>query len=853
MSQRHEPFVPNMHQPPDPERLRAVPPSTPACARVRGLLRDYADGDLSTAKVGLVDEHVLACRECAIELVRAEHEVLRLRRACAEIAAREPKLRPDFAARVVEQLVVAGIADEEPAPGGRPADGRPDGGRPDAGERDVAGLGPAGMLLAGLFVLLVLGASVRVFGPGESGPTSVARLVVLSADGTFGDASRRLVVGESLGDRESLWVRNGGNATIEWHDASERVQPAATIEVRGGELRLEDGSPMLVDGRVLIETNRAVGIPMADGSRIGLGIGSYVIAAQIPADMNVDEMFAPDGSALGSLGALEVEVEVLSGEPASVMRFGAPTAVVTAGNVGTYSGTGAIDVQPSEPVATVDGTDRLLPPPNPEAVLSGLVVDAGGLPSVGADVYLSYGTELGVKNAYGVSGANGGFAMPTPAVCESDFAIALAVPSEVRTDLGFAAPFAIPVVRQGGEAVLQDPVRFATSRALHGVVRDQLDQLRVGVHVLPCVVDELFGSVLMLTGHRTTTNFVGEFELKRLPAGLPHHQRLVLLLWHVGIEPTVVPVPERDSPVAPLSAVPFSVRQVRTVSMHGMPSNATLTVLEEVPGMPVGSTVVRRTVTTDAFGRAASVQVGRGRMWLRSGPVIAPRVQEMVLSQVAGLPRYRPSPEVLPMSTVIRPVQAVAETDLRMVYTYRYQQFEATKVENAVTGQALRVIDREGRSLERCEVFAVAQSMCREQPEPRFLGFTGATGVLSLGAVQEHEDVFVIGPDGSTGYVERPVGQGQTITVTTTSTGRVMLAPDLRPDPGDLQQIVAIELHRDSQEVLTGMQPVAVRFVGSATSWEAGDIPAGHYIAYVGGQAIPVVVPETGFVELTGN
>src|SRR5712671_1691983 len=72
-----------MLQPPDPEDLRRYPPADESCLRIRGLLRDYADGELEPALRAAVDLHVHGCRACALALSRAEHEVWRLRRALA--------------------------------------------------------------------------------------------------------------------------------------------------------------------------------------------------------------------------------------------------------------------------------------------------------------------------------------------------------------------------------------------------------------------------------------------------------------------------------------------------------------------------------------------------------------------------------------------------------------------------------------------------------------------------------------------------------------------------------------------------------------------------------------------------
>jgi anti-sigma factor RsiW len=95
-----------LHQPPNPEDLRRVPPANPTCARVRGLLRDFVDGDLARDLCVEVEEHAHRCRVCAVELSRAEHERLIVCRAFAALARGERPLAPGFSARVVQRLVL---------------------------------------------------------------------------------------------------------------------------------------------------------------------------------------------------------------------------------------------------------------------------------------------------------------------------------------------------------------------------------------------------------------------------------------------------------------------------------------------------------------------------------------------------------------------------------------------------------------------------------------------------------------------------------------------------------------------------------------------------------------------------
>ncbi|MCK5945111.1 MAG: zf-HC2 domain-containing protein [Planctomycetes bacterium] len=839
-----------MFQPPNPADLRRQPPATPECARVRGMLRDYVDGDLGVGHAGLVDEHVASCRVCSVELARTEHETLRLRRAFEQLAASERMLRPDFASRVVEQLVLTeGFrrdADE---------DGDDDGpvtGGPHAGERDFLRFGPIATLLTGVAVLVLLVVGVRLFDAREAAPGHVARLVVLSAADTYDGQRRLLAAGDSLGEQQSLWVRRGGAVRIDWHDTSERAQPAATMEVTGGELKLEDGSPLLVDGKILIETNRGVAIPMADGSRIELHVGEYVIAAEIPSDMLDDEAHEPDGGGSALPGELRIEVEVRSGEPAQVVRSNAPVAVVSIGRSGVYSGSGAIELSPG-PLADLGGrtgrtpvTPEIIEPSN---ALSGYVVGPGGVPSRDTEVLLAYASQSQVVQAWQLSRENGNFLVEGEAPCESDFAVVMAVPAP-NLGQAFVAPHPVALLRQNGFAHLNKPVQVHGSIALRGLVRDNAGQVRVHARIKPCIVDELFGTVMMLVGHFTTTDANGVFRVDGLPATLPKHQHLAVLVWQDGVEPTIVPVPVRGDVLAVPDVLPITVQKDRSIQLHQLPVNTPLTIFEEVPGLPLGTAVVVHQVTSDAQGRVLAAMVGRGRLWLLTGTPLFQMVQPLVLDQIAGLPRYRPDGPPVDLRRRFRQLQNVIGTNMRLAHHYRYENIEVQPIENVVSSQALRVVDEFGRTVEGCEVFAVAQSITRLLPDARFLGMTNAAGVLSLGNVKTHEDVFVIGPAGGVAWVSRPGSLGLAVSVTLQASGRVLLDESLRPDPANPVQQRALIFRRDGAEVLNGMRPVAVRFAGVANSWEVSGLPPGHYWVELDQQVYEINVPSQGFVRL---
>ena len=897
-----------MHQPPNPDDMRRVPPANPACARVRARLRDYADGDLNPAQVSIVDEHVQICRTCAVELVRAEHEVLRLRRAFAAIGTEQESLpgyalRADFAARVVEQLVLtdgarlaskhadssvdaaassgnarassgdarassgavdaSGLGDQQMA-GGRLTTSRLLGRRVSAAdaqssrELEMSMTSPAGMLVSALLTLFVLAIGLRVWDSGDDSPQQVARLVIQGADDCFGANKRRLSIGDIVGDRQGLWVQRGGGAKVDWNDVSELIQPAATIDLQSGEVQLRNGAPLLVGGKALIETNRGVELPMADGSRLSLGVGEYLVTA-IPADMVEDGQFAPDEDlGFGLEGKLRIAVEVLSGQPAKILSAGSPSGVlVSAGSVANYQAGGPIDVSLVGRLAT-DASGSNVPRvqvSEVQSVMAGHLVGPNGQPGVGALVLLRYGSDGQERSVSDVTGANGLFRMPTEGGCESKFAIVFSLPNVERPDLGIIAEHAAPLWLQGNLAQFEQSIQIGRSTEVHGIVTDDSNAPRQGVKVIPVVVDELFGSAYaLLTFGEFKTGLSGRFKITQLPSFLPAHQRLVLLLSHELLEPTVVPLPLRGSEVASSVTLTLVAPRLHEVGMYQLPAGTSVTIFEEVPGLPAGSAAVRRTISTNGSGAVVEARVGRGRMWLATAN--EGLLSEMLLMQLGAGEFYHPSINRVPRETRLRPLQPLGNSEIKLVNSRRYEHVQVAPIPDIGQSKALRVRDAFYQSVARAEVFAVRQSACYGQPDPRFLGFTGDNGVLSLGAVADDEDVLVIGPDGGLAAVTRPsslvVGAGQTLELYLQATGRVLLDPSLQPAPTDPDRRVVLTFYRNSNEMLAGMQPVAVRFATDG-QWEVRDVPAGTYMVDVRGTQYPLVVPSTGFVLLKAD
>ncbi|MCC7397714.1 MAG: zf-HC2 domain-containing protein [Planctomycetes bacterium] len=853
---------------------------------MRGWLRDAADGDLGPAETRAVEEHVHVCRACSIELSRAEHEVLRLRQAFRELGAGEPKLPAGLGRRIVQRLVLdetsilpaatmaaaraeaeVRLAAEARLRGG--AEGRrPEwlarGGWMRRGWRGRGGAflrSPLTQLVFMLVLLLGLGVGFAVLDEDGALPDRVSRLVVLDADDAFHGGSR-LSRGQNLGENQVLQVRRGGGALVEWSDATEFAQPAARLRLSGeGNVQLHNGVPQLVNGRVEVLTKRPVSLAMGDGSEIVLGIGQYVIEADLRVDGDFDLVRPPDSGLSSRPDDLRVTVEVLQGDTAKVERVSGP-AFVQAGQIGLYQGSGALVVrQGGGFVATADNFEELRQPVNEEplaeARLSGHVYESTGSPGVGTTVAMALSVGGQALSLGQVTGPDGSFSLATGASADSPFAIVLAAPASVRRDLGVITPEARVLTRQALDAQVSLPLVLENSVPVIGIVHDDLGQTVQGVQVLPCVVDELFGHVLCLTTERAFTDELGRFRIERLPSRLPPGQALVLLLLHAELETTVVAVPERGDEMAAVVLAPMVARHLQQVALHQLPPNTSIEILEEVPGLPPECAAWRRRAMTNGQGRVELLSVGYGAMWLRLiGPGQA-MVRRLVLDDLSGVPRYAPVVGPWkPLTSVFSQLQAIPDSSsdanvrIEVASSFRYQHFLTGA--SPGSGRALHALDGFGVGVVAAEVFAVDPAGPRGAAQVRFLGFTSNSGALSIASRTSTEGLAIVGHDGGTAFVTPEAlnaSAAATVSVTVQRPGRVLVHQSLRPSPMAPYRLVAVEFRREDAS-LPGIAPVFRRFASDVHAWEITDVPPGEYGAYINGVKHAIVVPPDGFVIL---
>lgn len=840
-----------LHQPPNPDDLRRIPPTTPDCARVRGWLRDFADGDLDARRVTELENHVHRCRVCSIELARAEHEVLRLRAAFAAMDEERVTLPADFAARVVERLVVdetSILSSRSPAslPTVAPAKGAPTLG---GSARDTAGqrgrslvLRPAAMLLGAFLLVLGFAFWVELIDGDGAALERQARLVVIDSDGTF-FRDRLLAPGDGLGDRESCRVGRRGNARIEWNDSTDKEQPAATLQVHAnGEVCLERGA-LSVHGRVGFETHRPVSIPMADGTRIDLGEGEYVISAEVGprsgedprADMPLE---------------LQVEVQVKSGQQAAILRVGFDPTLVAAGYAGIYQGKsetavvsiggigggfGPISGDIRQPADTVGASSSLL---------IGYLRERTGAACNGSDVLAKWSSGQRTVFGYHRSQGEGMVQIDVNGSLDAPFAVTFALSPENRPDLGLLAPDAAHLLSHGPHHLLATPLVFDNSPLFTGQVRDEVGAPRPGVHVVPCLVDELFGTVFQLPQTRGITDHFGVFRCARLPVHLPPRQSLVALLFHNDLAPAVVPIPARASPQSQVQFPEVSVRRTRLVRLSNLPGDCD--VLEELPGLPAGTAVRRRAVHPDANGVVPSIAVGWQPLWIRYASGSDVVVQQLTLDDSNGLPTYRPLVgSEMPRDRMFHSLESVPGTGtaLEVVNSFRHQHLDVPAT-SGLLGQSVQIVDVAARPV-AAQVFAVDATGPRGSAFVRFLGFSSAAGMMRLSIRDTGSDLVAIGPDGACATRVRVPGEAGSLLLELEPPGRAVLHESLRPT-GNANALVALTFQR-LDDVLEGLQTSVVRYTSAGAFWEVGDLTPGQYRVTVGTADFTVVVPPGGY------
>lgn len=291
--------------------------------------------------------------------------------------------------------------------------------------------------------------------------------------------------------------------------------------------------------------------------------------------------------------------------------------------------------------------------------------------------------------------------------------------------------------------------------------------------------------------------------------------------------------------------------RLRSVRLHMFGAHNTVQVYEEISGLPPGSIAWRHTAITDANGYVNSFRAGRGRLWLRGGPNSAPMLRDLVMDEVAPLPRYRPSQHLpRPFGSVFRPMQAIPDTGIEITNSYRHQRCSQSAADTEKNANSVRVVDSVNRAVSGAHMFAVTDSGPRGSAETRFLGFTASNGAFSCENMEEGAGLLAIGADGDIGWIQ--FGSPGTLVLRLRGGGRVQLGEALRGDGAvnwSVGGFVAMRFEL-TDPTLPGLRPTTVRFVSPSTGWEAGELSPGTYTVTLGTRTYEVVVPESGYVVL---
>ena len=813
-----DPFEP-LHQPPNPADLRRHPPRNPHCARVYSLLRDFADGDLDTPLSGEVEQHVHECRACGLALSRAEHEVLRMRRGFGgELAQGAQAVQPaaGFARRTVERLLVESARTEQ------------------AGTRAVAGASRArpDRLRRSLSWAVALGMSAAAtafasfaFWQQQVRLTSPARFSVVQANDAFsreGANMVRLAPGQGLGEDAVIVITANGSAVIDASDGTAGTQPAAQITLRGdADLRMRAGSPLLVDGTMEVKSYRPMLVNLTDGARAEVGTGLYHFDVQ--QERSFDQVASAAEAEFG------VRLEVLDGEAARLVRKqdgGEKTIVV--GQVGRYRGFGAMTVEAVPDATTVagaigQGPRQTVPPVEPTPDFIGYVyVRPHGTYAAGIRVDLRYlrnqqGQNQGLTRAGLLSDGDGRFDLAPGSGLTGSFVVVQMAPPVGVTDLGLSVPDAYPLVPNGTGYTLPQTLPLDPSPPITGSVFDSVGNARMGVRLVPCLYDEIFGLLLPWVEAAVSSDASGTFVLRGLPTSLPRHQTLGVVALHPELQLTFTPLPLPGSVAQSALQLRIVLQSLHEVNLLNLQHGVDCEIDEELAGLPGSGLFQRPPVRANNAGQG-QVRVGNGRLWLRSGPASRPQLR--LLTLIGG--SYRPADPPVDLAAQFRPLTAVPGTGFWLAHEFRHQSFRELRPETA----ELLVIDHAtGRFVTQVQVFAVRQAPGGGL-HPRFLGIQDQPGSLHFDVDPGEQELVAIGSDGALARcnLQELFSSGRAAPIQLNAPGSAIVGEQLRPASG----VLLLKFEPLGPGVL-GARPPLYRFATAAEGWVLPGIPSGDY------------------------
>lgn len=706
------------HQPESAHDSVKHPPKTDLCRRIRGMLRDFVDGDLEPGFEREVEDHVHECRGCDLALSRAEFEVLRLRAAFADDVAAAHDLPDDFASRVRARV-------EDEAGGGAPS---PDFTRVVMERVDREWRKPSlrerlprrrWVAAAAVITALVIGWSLV---PDES--TRAAAYLTAKADGVRilgASGEARAFTGEGpVFAHESLHLDREGRADVRV-TSPQRSVDRGVIELDGpGALAFHEASIALVAGaaRVLVE----------DGLTLDLLAATQVLLTTGEFDLEVASRERFD-SGLARERLRSVRLEVLAGQ-AIIVRGGVET-VVQSGFVASFGDWRPIEIEPgiTDPMIQASVRNRAIAREGLETrdLWTGRVVDERtGLGVAGAKVSVRLGGGRPVQVATDLDGA-----FELPASDATLGVVAIEPPSGAGLDRRQAQPVRLPA--RGGDL---GALHLSAPIAFWGLVEDREGQPVRGARVVPYVLDQVLDLCDAREDLAASTGVDGRFDLAGLPRDLEPQQVIALVIEHEDHPTTAYREVDANRSIGR----PFRLDRGRDIVLSGLPANRSLQIVQGVPGLPMAQFAVRREVVSDGAGRARMRGVGSGRLWFhdresRNGVPLVATVSERGEEFLARFDaEHCPSFADVP----------VGDGPIARRSGQRFAAFRAAPLRSTTL---LTVIDRDSVVVPGTRLFLIDANGRAE-----FLGEYSGSEAFRFAAPDGPYSVVAIGPDGSVGW-----------------------------------------------------------------------------------------------------
>jgi Putative zinc-finger len=609
-------------QPACPADLESSPPESDTCGRIREMLRDFADGDLTDVEVAAVESHAHSCRTCALALSRAESERMQITAALAEVDTSTIGPSAGFTEAVMQN--VRELAETQPSVGfttrvmARV--------RETALAESVLGTEEAPRRRHRMPLYLALAATVmfatwiglRVF---ESPVPAVVEVLaaehaemqrdgnqisLVATDHWNADehqAADEFLTGEH-GWLELLWKPHGKAIALraDEHTAfrvgtTGRITSGTPGAIPGGSSMSHPDDPPVValrDGALTVETDAAVELSLGDGSSVGVGRGQYHVTVQRVRHQD-------------SRAGLLVKVHVRDG--AARIERGGRTTLVAAGSQALYTTFTPVTLDRASDedlflASRRRARDRATQKPavaSRERQFFGQVLDPRTSTPV-PGVSISIATYLGDQTV--TTNADGMFELTGRRELRGQFVLLRAVPppkAEGLAPLPIMPVFLDPREESAGGRP-RGVRRFFLEPAgvVQGRVQDATRRAPAGLWLQAVAVDELLGSVVPI-GARVAGDETGEFAIRGLTTATKSHRRMLIVAGAAAMRPRVVWA--RAAVRVEDAALDIALPVVGATPVGGFAPGEVVHLLLAVGGIPAGSGVWPTTARADAAGR----------------------------------------------------------------------------------------------------------------------------------------------------------------------------------------------------------------------------------------------------------